>query len=85
MVNRVVPVHRWVPWIAGYSKRCVADALVRYLSKSGVVLDPFSGVGTTLVGAGLAGHEATGFEINPYATFAAWTKLAGHWVNADDL
>ena len=85
MVNRAAPVHRWVPWIAGYSKHFVADALARYLPESGVVLDPFSGVGTTLVEADLAGHEAVGFEINPYAAFAAQTKLAAHRVKADDL
>ena len=83
--NRRLPVHRWVPWIAGYSKHFVADALARFLTKPGVVLDPFSGVGTTLVEADLAGHEAVGFEINPYAAFAARTKLKAHRVAPDAL
>ena len=42
------------------------------------VLDPFAGVGTTLVEADLAGHNAVGFEINPYAAFAAQLKLSAY-------
>ena len=80
MANREAPVHRWVPWIAGFSGHFVRDALARYLPgpAPGVVLDPFAGVGTTLIEADIAGHEATGFEINPYAAFAARAKLAAH-------
>ena len=85
MANRQLPVHRWVPWIAGYSKHFVADALGRFLVKPGVVLDPFAGVGTTLVEADLVGHEAVGFEINPYAAFASRTKLKAHRVAPDAL
>ena len=85
MANRNAPVHRWVPWIAGYSKHFVADALARFAAAPGVVLDPFSGVGTTLVEADLAGHEAVGFEINPYAVFASRTKLKAHRVEPERL
>ena len=78
MANRGTPVHSWVPWIAGFSRHFVRDALERYLPAPGVVLDPFAGVGTTLIEADLAGHAATGFEINPYAAFAARAKLGAH-------
>ena len=54
--NRESPVHRWVPWIAGYSRDFVADALLQHAdSKPSVVLDPFAGVGTTLVEADAIG------------------------------
>ena len=85
MANRDAPVHRWVPWIAGYSKHFVADALGRFAVEPAVVLDPFAGVGTTLVEADRAGHEAVGFEINPYATFAARTKLKAHRIDPNAL
>lgn len=85
MANREVPVHRWVPWIAGYSKHFVADAVARFTSRPSLVLDPFAGVGTTLVEADLAGHESIGFEINPYAAFAAQTKLRAHRADPDGL
>lgn len=85
MANRDAPVHRWVPWIAGYSRQFVEDALETRLDGYGTVLDPFAGVGTTLVEADRAGHEAVGFEINPYATFAARIKLAAHRIDPESL
>ena len=85
MANRAAPVHRWVPWIAGYSKHFVADALARFTARPSLVLDPFSGVGTTLVEADLAGHEAIGFEINPYAAFVSRTKLKAHRLPPEEL
>lgn len=72
--NKTLPVHRWVPWIAGFSSNFVKSALDGYLKKKGTVLDPFCGVGTTLVEAILAGHNAIGFEINPYADLASRSK-----------
>ena len=75
-VNKQMPIHRWVPWIAGFSMEFVRDAIGRHISeKQGTILDPFSGVGTTLVESVLAGHNAIGFEINPYAAFACRVKL----------
>ena len=85
MANRDAPVHRWVPWIAGFSKHFVADALARHLDGPGLVLDPFAGVGTTLVEADLAGHQAIGFEINPYAAFASRAKLKAHRLSPSAL
>ena len=85
MSNRGAAVHRWVPWIAGFSKDFVEDALNRFTNGPGVVLDPFAGVGTTLIEADLAGHEAVGFEINPYAAFASQTKLQAHRADIDRL
>ena len=83
--NRSEPVHRWVPWIAGYSRQFVASAIDMHLDGPGAVLDPFAGVGTTLVEADRKGHESVGFEINPYAAFAARTKLAAHLVDTECL
>ncbi len=85
IANREAPVHRWAPWIAGYSKHFVEDALERHAAGPGLVLDPFAGVGTTLVEADLAGHEAVGFEINPYAAFVSRTKLAAHRIDSGAL
>jgi len=76
--NKHRPIHRWVPWIAGFSAEFVRDAFSRYLpnsrNESAVVLDPFCGVGTTLIEAMRCGHNAVGFEINPYAALAARAK-----------
>ena len=81
--NKRLPIHRWVPWIAGYSQQFVQDVLTRYLPRPGTVLDPFAGVGTTLVEAVLSGHRGVGFEINPYAGFACRIKLNAHKLDPD--
>jgi hypothetical protein len=53
-LNKQRPVHRWVPWIAGFSMEFVREAIAKH-AREGIVLDPFSGVGTTLVPLLLAG------------------------------
>jgi DNA modification methylase len=83
--NKVRPVHRWVPWIAGFSSTFASDALRRHLNEPGTVLDPFCGVGTTLVEAMGGGHSALGFEINPYAALAARTKANAHRIDPERL
>jgi DNA modification methylase len=79
--NRELPLHRWVPWIAGFSAHFVDDALAKYISgrrrNNAWVLDPFAGVGTTLVQGYLHGFNVIGFEINPYAALASRMKLEG--------
>jgi hypothetical protein len=82
--NKSLPVHRWVPWIAGFSSEFAADAL-RRLPGPGTVLDPFCGVGTTLVEALQRGHRAIGFEINPWAALAACTKARAAAIDPDRL
>jgi DNA modification methylase len=77
--NKSLPVHRWVPWIAGFSAQFVEDAIEGYLPKSNrsrqLVLDPFAGVGTTMVEALKAGCNTIGYEINPFAALAARAKM----------
>ncbi len=69
-------LHRWVPWIAGFSGSFVAGVLeeVRRDQRRLRVLDPFAGVGTTLIEALKHGDEVVGFEINPYAALACKAK-----------
>ena len=88
--NKSLPVHRWVPWIAGFSASFVDSVCSNYLrptnkSKKSLVLDPFAGVGTTLLQAVLRGHDAVGFEINPYAALAASMKLQALTINLKDI
>lgn len=78
--NKSLPIHRWVPWIAGFSAQFVEDAIEAYLPKQRrsrqVVLDPFAGVGTTLVEALRADCHAVGYEINAFAWLAAHAKMS---------
>ncbi len=85
--NKSLPLHRWVPWIAGYSASFVDDAISSYLTrrKPGMVLDPFCGVGTTLLQSVIRGHDAIGFEINPYAALASLAKLRALTIDESDF
>ncbi|OIP89183.1 MAG: hypothetical protein AUK26_12195 [Syntrophaceae bacterium CG2_30_58_14] len=89
MENREVPVHRWVPWIAGFSARFVEDCFRLFLptcpARRYRVLDPFAGVGTTLISALQAGHNAVGFEINPYAALACRAKIEAVSIDLQQL
>ncbi len=80
ITNKTLPIHRWVPWIAGFSSSFVHDALRKY-SSGGTVLDPFAGVGTTLLDASVSGCDVIGFEINPYAALACRVKTSFRKIN----
>jgi excisionase family DNA binding protein len=86
--NRAEPLHRWVPWIAGFSAQFVGSVLDRityHAPDDVLVLDPFAGVGTTLVEGLKRGHNVVGFEINPYAALACRVKLQAHTCSPDEL
>jgi hypothetical protein len=86
--NKNLPLHRWVPWIAGFSAEFVEDSLRAYLPDKNSdcwVLDPFAGVGTTLVESYLSGVNVVGFEINPYAALATKIKLDAMRISVHDL
>ena len=88
--NKRQPLHRWVPWIAGVSSQFVQDCFETLLrnrkNRSGAcVLDPFAGVGTTLVQAMLNGFNSVGFEINPYAVLACKAKLNASKLDPETL
>jgi DNA modification methylase len=86
--NRTAPVHRWVPWIAGFSGAFVDSVLAKYLykrCKKALVLDPFAGVGTTLIQAAMRGYDVVGFEINPYAALVAETKLKAITISSKEV
>jgi DNA modification methylase len=74
--NTELPVHRWWPYVQGYSAEFVADRIRRErLMPGSTVLDPFAGSGTTLVEARRAGYRALGCELMPPAALAASVKI----------
>lgn len=70
-------VHRWAPYIQGFSASFVQSVFDQYKKdyKSPVVLDPFAGCGTVLVQSKLNGHKSVGTELNPLLQFIADTKV----------
>lgn len=56
------------PWTGQFSPQLVQQLLEAYAPRSGVVLDPFVGSGTSLIESARLGLAAYGSEINPAAT-----------------
>jgi DNA modification methylase len=73
--NETAPVHRWWPYVQGFSAEFVREILLDGEGVRGrTVLDPFAGSGTTVVEARRAGARAIGVEILPPAALAARVK-----------
>src|ERR1044072_4875942 len=81
--SKTAPIHRWYTFKEGFSDRLV-DALNQHgiISKaeSSILLDPFCGVGTTILSCQLQGangnvHTAIGIERNPAIHSIAQSKL----------
>jgi DNA modification methylase len=88
MDNKKLPIHRWVTWIAGFSATFTGDIIGRYLPNprsDSIILDPFAGVGTTLVEAFTRGINTVGFEINPFAALVSSVKLESAMVDLEML
>jgi hypothetical protein len=73
--NEAVPVHRWWPYVQGFSADFVRGVLdAAELDAGARVLDPFAGSGTTLVEARRAGATGCGTELLAPAVLAARVK-----------
>jgi hypothetical protein len=73
--NRRLPIHSWFDYKQGYSpeliQKLAEDLGVRH---DGLILDPFNGVGTTLLAAAELGIRSVGFDVNPVAVLASEVK-----------
>ncbi|MCG1395183.1 site-specific DNA-methyltransferase [Staphylococcus epidermidis] len=69
------PVHNWFRLTPSFGPELV-DVMLKKLntSKDDIVLDPFSGAGTTLYQTKFNGIESYGFEINPFLHFVCKTS-----------
>ena len=73
--NQKLPIHRWFRYSAGYSGAWAEAEIRRSPLSDGCVLDPFAGVGTTLVAAQQVGVRSIGIEAHPLVRRIAQIKL----------
>lgn len=72
--NFDIPIHRWYPYIEGFSINFVRSILNNY-SQNIIVYDPFNGSGTTTLTASTMGIKSYASEVNPFMRFIANTKV----------
>ena len=71
-----IPIHNWYTTVAGFSSDFVSKTIEEnHLTKGDLILDPFSGTGTTALYAGQGGIRVYGVEANPFHHLVANVKL----------
>jgi SAM-dependent methyltransferase len=88
--NEVLPIHRWFRFKEAYSAGLLPALLAAYPpnKKHCTLLDPYCGVGTTLLAAqSLQNYKlrVVGIEYNPFIRFVASTKTQWQLVNPSAL
>jgi hypothetical protein len=75
--NKRLPIHRWAPWIAGYSAAFIDDVMDVYLPQDPDVLKP-GGIGVIVVGNSIV--QGIEFKVDQF--FAELGESAGLTVEA---
>jgi len=70
------PIHRWCVFPHSFTSELVHGLIDEWgLTENDRLLDPFCGAGTTPLAAKERGIPATGYDLSPFAVFAAKVKL----------
>ena len=64
--NKSQSVHRWYPYVEGFSSDFVSSLLNEFATQGHTVYDPFAGTGTTVCVAQRLGMKSTYSEVNPF-------------------
>lgn len=85
--NKLKPIHRWYPYIEGYSADLVEWALKMSDVSKPRILDPFGGSGTTNLVAAEHDLDSSFCEVNPFMAWMADVKInvTKQVTRADDL
>lgn len=82
--NKKLPFYRWLKFKEAYSVNLVKYFLDLYHpqnKKCPTIIDPFSGIGTTLTVAASEGWKATGIEIMPVGIAAIKARISANKIN----
>ena len=73
--NKKEPIHNWYYFKEGFSKQLVDTFIDKFqLNEGSLVLDPFSGIGTTLLACKQKGIRSVGVEVLPLFVFISRVK-----------
>ncbi|MBU0635661.1 hypothetical protein KKE06_01415 [Candidatus Micrarchaeota archaeon] len=75
--NKTKPIHNWFYYKEGFSEEFVNWALQEFDLKA-PVLDPFCGVGTTLLACKKAGLHSMGMDVSPLAVLVSKVKTRNY-------
>lgn len=82
--NKTVSIHQWYPFVEGYSREFIESILneLNYIPE--MVLEPFSGSGTTALELQFKNISCTSFEVSPFMHLLSSVKLYNNY-NIDTL
>ena len=73
--NKELRIHRWYPFVEGYSKEFIESIVNEQTQKVDLCLEPFSGSGTTALELSTKGINCISFEVNPFMFTLSKAKL----------
>ena len=80
--NKTKPLHNWFYYKEGFAKEFIEWAVKEFALEE-PILDPFCGVGTTLLTAKQLGMKSIGFDASPLAAFVSEAKTRNY--NIEEL
>ncbi|MCX6814986.1 MAG: DNA methyltransferase [Candidatus Aenigmarchaeota archaeon] len=74
--NKEEPVYNWIYYKEGFARELVFRLAEMFSLRKGMhVLDPFCGVGTTLLACKQLGLDSFGFDVHPVSVFSSKVKI----------
>jgi hypothetical protein len=84
--NAETPYHKWLRYREGFAGRLIEEIIsMSGAKKKEMILDPFSGSGTTPVVAVLNGYNGLGVDVNPMSAFITSAKTETYTLIDVDL